>query len=124
MAALSRVPPQVPEHVAHVLDQLAPLGILEARRLFNARSLYCDRVIFAIVSKEQIYLKVDEESRPAFESEGMDSFRPRAGRSATISYFSLPDSSLDDDDALWSWARLAIDSGRGVTRHERSGKAL
>lgn len=76
MVALSRVPPQVPEHVAHVLDQLAPLGILEARRLFNARSLYCDRVIFAIVSKEQIYLKVDEESRPAFESEGMESFGP------------------------------------------------
>ena len=52
MAALSRVPPQVPEHVAHVLEQLAPLGVVEARRLFDARGLYCDRVIFAIVSKE------------------------------------------------------------------------
>ena len=61
MAALSRVPPQVPEHVAHGLDQLAPLVIVEALRLFNARGLYWDRVIFAIVSKEQIYLKVDEE---------------------------------------------------------------
>jgi hypothetical protein len=40
VAALSRVPPQVPEHVAHVLDQLAPLVIVEALRLFNARGLY------------------------------------------------------------------------------------
>jgi DNA transformation protein len=111
VAALSRVPPQVPEHVAHVLEQLAPLGVVEARRLFDARGLYCDRAIFAIVSKEQIYLKVDEESRPAFESEGMESFRPRVGKSATMPYFTLPDSSLDDDDALGLWARLAIDAG-------------
>jgi len=117
MAAPPRVQPRVPEHVAHVLERLAPLGIVEARRLFSALGLYCDGVIFAIVSKEQIYLKVDDVSRPAFEAKGMEPFRPRAGKSTAIPYFTLPDSSLDDDDALRSWARLAIDAGlRGQAR--------
>ena len=111
MAAPPRVQPRVPEHVAHVLERLAPLGIVEARRLFSALGLYCDGVIFAIVSKEQIYLKVDDVSRPAFEAKGMEPFRPRAGKSTAMPYFTLPDSSLDDDDALRSWARLAIDAG-------------
>jgi len=100
-----------------VLERLAPLGVVEARRLFSALGLYCDGVIFAIVSKEQIYLKVDDVSRPAFEAKGMEPFRPRAGKSTAIPYFTLPDSSLDDDDALRSWARLAIDAGlRGQAR--------
>ena len=117
MAAPPRVQPRVPEHVAHVLERLAPLGVVEARRLFSALGLYCDGVIFAIVSKEQIYLKVDDVSRPAFEAKGMEPFRPRAGKSTAIPYFTLPDSSLDDDDALRSWARLAIDAGlRGQAR--------
>ena len=111
MAAPPRVQPRVPEHVAHVLERLAPLGVVEARRLFSALGLYCDGVIFAIVSKEQIYLKVDDVSRPAFEAKGMEPFRPRAGKSTAMPYFTLPDSSLDDDDALRSWARLAIDAG-------------
>ena len=89
----------------------------EARRLLSALGLYCDGVIFAIVSKEQIYLKVDDVSRPAFEAKGMEPFRPRAGKSTAMPYFTLPDSSLDDDDALRSWARLAIDAGlRGQAR--------
>lgn len=107
----SRGPPRIPEDVAHVLERLAPLGVMEARRLFSALSLYCDGVIFAIVSKEQIYLKVDDESRPTFEAEGMEPFRPRAGKSKEMPYYTLPDSSLDDDDELRSWARLAIDAG-------------
>ena len=125
MAAPPRVQPRVPEHVAHVLERLAPLGIVEARRLFSALGLYCDGVIFAIVSKEQIYLKVDDVSRPAFEAKGMEPFRPRAGKSTAMPYFTLPDSSLDDDDALRSWARLAIDAGlRGQARKIEKNRCM
>jgi DNA transformation protein len=84
----------------------------EARRLLSALGLYCDGVIFAIVSKEQIYLKVDDESRPTFEAKGMEPFRPRARKSTGMPYFTLADPSYDDD-ALRSWARLAINAGLG-----------
>ena len=123
MAALSRVPPQVPEHVAHVLEQLAPLGVVEARRLFDARGLYCDRAIFAIVSKEQIYLKVDEESRPAFESEGMESFGPGPEnlQQCPISpcrTHRLMMMTRCGHGLVWRSTQ------GGVTRHERLGKVL
>jgi len=83
---------------------------VEARRLFSALGLYCDWVVVVTVSKEQIYSKVDHESRLAFEAEGMEPFRPRVGKSTATPYFTLPDSSLDDD-ALRSWTRLVIDAG-------------
>ena len=58
----------------------APLGMLEVRRLFSGLSLYCDGVIFALVFRDQIYIKVDDETRTAFEAEGMEPFQPREGR--------------------------------------------
>ncbi|MDG2285929.1 MAG: TfoX/Sxy family protein [Alphaproteobacteria bacterium] len=102
--------PWVPEHVAHVLERLSSMGVLEVRRLFSGLSLYCDDVIFALVFKEQIYLKVDDETRPAFQAEGMQPFQPRSGKKA-MPYFTLPDQALDDDDELLQWARLGLDAG-------------
>ena len=101
----------MPEHVAHVLERLAPLGVLDVRRLFSGLSLYCDDVIFGLVFQEQIYLKVDDETRETFESEGMEPFQPRSGRKP-MPYYTLPDQALDDDQELLEWARLGVDAGR------------
>lgn len=102
--------PRVPEHVAHVLERLTPLGMLEVRRLFSGLSLYCDGAIFALVFREQIYIKVDDETRAAFEAEGMEPFQPREGRKP-MPYYTLPDQALDDDEALRDWARLGLEAG-------------
>jgi DNA transformation protein len=104
-------PPRVPEHVAHVLERLAPLGMLEVRRLFSGLSLYCDGVICALVFRDQIYIKIDDETRPAFEAEGMEPFQPREGRKP-MPYYTLPDQALDDDEELLDWARLGVGAGR------------
>lgn len=102
--------PRVPEHVAHVLERLTPLGLLEVRRLFSGLSLYCDGVIFALVFREQIYIKVGDETRAAFEAEGMVPFQPREGRKP-MPYYTLPDQALDDDEELRAWARLGLEAG-------------
>jgi DNA transformation protein len=102
--------PRIPEHLAHVLERLSPLGDLEVRRLFSGLSVYCGGVIFALVFREQIYLKVDDRTRGQFEAEGMEPFQPRAGRKP-MPYYTLPDQALDDDEELLTWARLALDAG-------------
>jgi DNA transformation protein and related proteins len=103
-------PPRVPEHVAHVLEKLSSLGVLDVRRLFSGLSLYCDDVIFGLVFREQIYIKVDDETRAIFEDEGMEPFQPRSGKKP-MPYYTLPDQAMDDDDALMRWARLGVDAG-------------
>ncbi len=102
--------PRVPEHVVHVLERLAPLGVLDVRRLFSGLSLYCDDVIFGLVFREQIYLKVDDETRQIFEAEGMAPFQPRSGKKP-MPYYTLPDQAMDDDEELLRWARLGVDAG-------------
>jgi DNA transformation protein len=102
--------PRIPEHVAHVIERLAPLGVLEVRRLFSGLSVYCDGVIFALVFREQIYLKADDENRNLFEAEGMRPFQPRVGRKP-MPYYTLPDQALDDDEELLIWARLGLEAG-------------
>ena len=114
----SEVASWVPEYVEHVLERLSPLGVLDVRRLFSGLSLYCDDVIFALVFREQIYLKIDDETRPVFEAEGSEPFQPRAGKKA-MPYYTLPDHAMDDDEELLSWARLGIDAGlRDQSRKE------
>lgn len=104
-------PPRIPEHVAHVLERLSSLGAVEAKRMFGGLGLYCDGAIFAIVAKDRIYLKIDDETRPIFEAEGLEPFRPRAGKSTVMPYFMMPEAALDDDDVLVRWGRMAVDAG-------------
>ena len=79
--------------------------------MFGGLGLYCDGAIFAIVAKGQIYLKVDDDTRPVFEAAGLEPFRPRAGKSTVMPYHRLPDAALDDDDTLLHWGRMAVDAG-------------
>jgi DNA transformation protein len=64
-------------------------------------------VIFGIVSREQLYSKVDDQSKGEYLARGMAPFRPDE-RQALKSYFEMPLAVLDDREASLSWAREAI----------------
>ena len=56
---------------------------MSVRRLFGGAGLYVDGVMFAILSKDVIYLKADDGTRAAFEREGCAPFSYQAkGRQA------------------------------------------
>ena len=46
-----------------VLDRLAALGEITSRPMFGGHGLYWRGVIFGIVFRDRLYLKVDERSR-------------------------------------------------------------
>jgi TfoX N-terminal domain len=56
-----------PDHVSELFAQFRPVSV---RRLFGGAGLYADGVMFAILSRDVIYLKADDETRAAFEQEG------------------------------------------------------
>ncbi|MBY0445648.1 MAG: TfoX/Sxy family protein, partial [Burkholderiales bacterium] len=35
------------EYIEHLLDQLAPLGLLRAKAMFGGYGFYCDEIFFA-----------------------------------------------------------------------------
>jgi DNA transformation protein len=90
-----------------ILGRLSPLGDLSRWAMFGGHGLYWRGVIFAIVYRDLLYLKVDERSKPDYVARGMEPFRPNE-RQTLKSYYEVPPDVLDDQEALLSWAGESI----------------
>ena len=44
-------------------DQLAPLGRITMRRMFGKTGVFCDGAMFAMVSENTLYIRVDDQNR-------------------------------------------------------------
>jgi DNA transformation protein len=95
------------DHLAWIVDQLAELGPVTARRMFGGAGLYLDGVMFGIVMDDACFLRVDDSSRDAFVSRGCVPFEPKPGTLST-SYYAVPDDVLEDPGELAQWARRAV----------------
>jgi DNA transformation protein and related proteins len=104
-----------------VLDVLAPLRP-SARRMFSGVGIMRDGVMFALLSGDAMYLRVDERTRAKFEAEGCTPFSyQRAGREVSLgSYYAVPDRLYDEPEALVEWAREAIGAAHSVKRRTHS----
>lgn len=99
--------------IDHLIELLAPLGAVTARRMFGGWGLYVDGLMLAIVVDGELLLKVDAISRERFERAGCRPFIYRArGREIPMSYWSVPEEALDSADAMRPWAVLALDAAR------------
>ena len=88
-----------------VLEVLRPWRQVTARRMFGGHGIYHAGVMFALIADGTLYLKVDEESRSAFESAGLSPFVYEAkGRRVSLSYYRAPDAMLDEPDVAREWA--------------------
>jgi DNA transformation protein len=95
--------------VDHCLDLLAPLGAVHARRMFGGHGLYVDDLFIAIIAFEQLYLKTDAQTRPAFEVAGGEPFVYDAKTKAvSLGYWTVPAEAMESPALMQPWARQAI----------------
>ena len=104
-------------------EQLAPLGHVSLRRMFGKTGVFCDGLMFAMVTEDLLYFRVDDHNRAAFEEAG--SFRPltyeKGGRTIDLSFWRAPERLLDEPDELVAWARPALAAARRVdAKRERT----
>ncbi|PWC36368.1 TfoX/Sxy family protein [Azospirillum sp. TSO35-2] len=105
------MPPRPPsEYVVTLCEMMAPLGDVQARRMFGGYGLSIDGLTFALVADETLYLKADEVNRESFAALGLEPFRPMPDKPTTLSYYPPPDSALDDADELRTWARSGFEA--------------
>jgi DNA transformation protein len=96
---------------AFVLDQLSALPDVRTRAMFGGHGLYQADCFFGILMDGRLYLKTDEQSRPAYVERGMGPFiYEKARRILTINYFEVPPDVLESHDELAAWARRAIEA--------------
>lgn len=106
----------------YIRDLFASFGRVSIRRMFSGAGLYADGLIFALVSRDVIYLKADAASIPLFEAEGVAPFGydTKDGRRVLTSYWRMPERLYDDPDELAGWARRALAAARAKAARDKA----
>ncbi len=97
-------------------EQLAPLGRITMRRMFGKMGVFCDGVMFGVVTDNTLYFRVDDHNRDAFKE--AQSFPPlnyrKKGSTIDLSFWRAPERLLDEPDELVTWARVALAAAHRV----------
>ncbi|GJD63585.1 TfoX/Sxy family protein [Methylobacterium frigidaeris] len=106
-------------------EMLAPLGGVAIRRMFGGLGLFRDGLMFGLVARDVLYLKVAPEETGTFAAEGGApfSYATKDGRTTTIaSYWRAPDRLSDDPDEFLAWARRACAAAQAADRAKPAGR--
>jgi DNA transformation protein len=97
-------------------EQLAPLGRVTLRRMFGKTGVFCDGVMFGMVTDNILYLRVDDRNRAEFKE--AESFPPlnyeKQGSTIDLSFWRAPERLFDEPDELVAWARVALAAAHRV----------
>lgn len=97
-------------------EQLAPLGRVTMRRMFGKTGVFCDGLMFGMVTDDTLYFRVDDHNGAAFKE--AESFPPlnyeKKGRTIDLSFWRAPERLLDEPNELVAWARLALAAAHRV----------
>ena len=104
-------------------EQIAPLGRVTMRRMFGKTGVFCDGLMFGMVTDDTLYFRVDDHNRAAFKE--AEAFPPlsyeKRGRSIDLSFWRAPERLFDEPDELVMWARAAVAAARRVAeKRERT----
>ena len=104
-------------------EQLAPLGRVTMRRMFGKTGVFCDELMFGMVTDDALYFRVDEHNRAAFkEAESVPPLSyEKQGRAIDLSFWRAPERLFDEPDELVAWSRAALAAARRVAaKRERT----
>jgi DNA transformation protein len=97
-------------------EQLAPLGRVAMRRMFGKTGVFCNGLMFAMVTNDTLYFRVDDHNRAVFkEAESAPPLNyEKKGRTIDLSFWRVPERLLDEPEELVAWARAALAAARRV----------
>jgi DNA transformation protein len=104
-------------------EQLAPLGRVTMRRMFGKTGVFCDGVMFGMVTENTLYFRVDDQNRMTFKE--AQAFPPlnygKKGQTIDLSFWRAPERLFDEPDELVAWARGALAAAHRVAaKRERT----
>jgi DNA transformation protein len=97
-------------------EQLAPLGHISMRRMFGKTGVFCQGVMFGMVTEDTLYVRVDDHNRATFrEAESSPPLNyAKKGTSIDLSFWRVPERLIDEPDELVAWARAALAAAHRV----------
>jgi DNA transformation protein len=108
------------EFASFVVECLQPLGPVSARRMFGGYGIYLRGTMFALIAYDQLYFKVDEGNRQAYQDAGLRPFvYSDKGRAIRMPYCEAPGEGFDEPEILCAWAREAYAAALRTKRPKR-----
>ena len=102
------------DYCLELFDTLSPhAGVagIATKRMFGGISFSIDGKTFAIIAMEQLWLKVDDETRAAFAQAGCEIFTyVSANKTSTMNYYTVPVEATESAALMRPWAALAWDA--------------
>ena len=99
------------DYCIELFASLAPhsgIAGIAAKRMFGGAGFSIDGKTFAIIAMDQLWLKVDDESRSEFEQAGCQIFTyDMAGTPRSMGYYTVPDDAMESAALMAPWAELA-----------------
>ena len=97
-------------------EQLAPLGGVAMRRMFGKTGVFCDGLMFAMVTDDTLYFRVDDHNREAFkEAESCPPLNyEKKGETIDLSFWRAPERLFDQPEELVAWAHEAMGAAHRV----------
>jgi DNA transformation protein len=97
-------------------EQLAPMGHVSMRRMFGKTGVFCQGVMFGMVTEDTLYVRVDDHNRETFKE--AEAYPPlnyaKQGNSIDLSFWRVPERLIDEPDELVTWARAALAAAHRV----------
>ncbi|QMW23486.1 TfoX/Sxy family protein [Sandaracinobacteroides saxicola] len=104
----------------YLVESLEPLGHVRIRAMFGGHGVGIDGFSIGLVGDDTLYLKVDGQTKPIFEAEGLEPFTyDGKGKPIAMSYHRAPDAAMDDPDILREWAALALAAARRAKKPKK-----
>jgi DNA transformation protein and related proteins len=108
------------EFASFVVECLQPLGPVSARRMFGGFGIYLHGTMFALIAYDQLYFKVDDGNRRAYEAAGLAHFTySDGGKPIRMPYCEAPGEGFDDPEILCAWAREAYAAALRTKKRKR-----
>lgn len=112
-----------PDVIENCMNLLSPLGTIRNKPMFGGNGLYCDDFFFALIAFDQLYLKVDDENRSAFESAGCGPFIYDGGEKPMVmSYYNPPSDAFATPEAMRPWAELGLAAAQRAAAKKKPKK--
>ena len=95
-----------PSTIDYLLDQLASLDRIAARKMFGEYALYCDQKVVALVCDDKLYVKITEAGK-AFNADSYQEGFAYPGAKASMF---IDDDQIEDADWLCELIQITADS--------------
>jgi DNA transformation protein len=110
--------------VEHLTELFAPLKGVTFKRMFSGYGIMKDAMMFALISRDELYFKADDDLAARFRAEGSRPWTPTMrGKVMTMPYWLVPERLFDEPDEFAAWARDAFDATRRLKAEKKPGRA-